>query len=104
MKGACTFGLPVVVSDVSEMGSLAKKNGLGFVSKPADAISLEAALIAFLQAPAEVRAEIRSRALHLGEENSWPEMARKYETVFQSLIQRSTPKSVQANPYRSRLP
>ncbi len=102
MKGACTFGLPVVVSDVSEMGSLAKKNGLGFVSKPADAIALEAALTSFLEAPPDVRAEIRSRALRLGEANSWPEMARKYETVFQSLIQRSTPELVQANPYRSR--
>jgi len=85
MKGACTFGLPVVVSDVSEMGRLAKKYQLGFVSKPADAVSLEYEMNNFLNASNEERTKIQKNAFDLGARNSWPEMARKYEAVFYSL-------------------
>jgi glycosyltransferase involved in cell wall biosynthesis len=99
MKGACTFGLPVIVSDVSEMGRLAKKHELGFVSQPTDAYSLESAMHSFLEASTDTRGKIRKRALRLGEKNSWPEMARKYEAVFKSLIQQRASKIDQVYPY-----
>jgi len=88
MKGACTFGLPVIVSDVSEMGRLVKKFDLGFVSRPGDAVSLEDAMNCFLETSDNIRNEISKRAFCLGETNSWPEMAHRYENVFKSLIQK----------------
>lgn len=85
MKGACTFGLPVVVSDVSEMGRLTKAHQLGFISEPGDASSLEAAMNSFLDTPHDKRREFKRRALSLGNKNTWPEMARKYEVLFEKL-------------------
>ena len=82
MKGACTFGLPVVASDVSEMGVLTKKHGLGFTAIPGQAESLADAMEQFLRTNPAERAAIMERAYALGGSNSWPDMARRYEEVF----------------------
>ena len=85
MKGACTFGLPVVVSDVSEMGTLARNHQLGFTAVPGDPDDLARAMGRFLDATPEERAAMTQRAFALGESNSWPAMAARYEVLFERL-------------------
>ncbi len=82
MKGACTFGLPVVASDVSEMGVLTKRHGLGFTVVPGQAENLAEAMEQFLRTTPEERTAMTERAYALGESSSWPDMARRYEEVF----------------------
>jgi len=85
MKGACTFGLPVVVSDVSEMGALTRKHQLGFTATPGDPDDLAKAMGRFLDTRPQERAAMTERAFALGQSNSWPAMAQRYEALFDRL-------------------
>lgn len=85
MKGACTYGLPLVVSNIGEMGFLANKFELGFISEPSNSASLEDAMDRFLNSSFKERMEMRSRAIQLGESNTWADMARNYEIFFGKL-------------------
>lgn len=85
MKGACTYGRPVIASDVSEMGRLVKQHQLGFLSKPGDAVSLATKMREYLALPVAARDQMGERASALGRINSWDAMAERYTTLFEDL-------------------
>jgi len=85
MKGACTFGLPVVASNVSEMGTLTRNHQLGFTATPGDPDDLARAMGNFIDATPDERAAMTQRAFAFGEANSWPAMAERYEVLFARL-------------------
>jgi len=85
MKGACTFGRPVIASDVSELGRLVRESGLGLLCKPEDPESLAESIREFLAMPEERRAAMAQRALALGRTNSWGAMAERFTQLFEEL-------------------
>lgn len=88
MKGACTYGRPVIASDVSEMGRLVREHGLGVLAAPGSSESLAAAITQFLQLPDEVRAEMGRRAAALARANTWDAMAERFTSLFVRIIDR----------------
>jgi glycosyltransferase involved in cell wall biosynthesis len=88
MKGACTYGRPVIASDVSEMGRLVREHGLGVLATPGSSESLAAAIRQFLQLPDEVRAEMGRRAVALARANTWDAMAERFTSLFARIIER----------------
>ena len=86
MKGACTFGLPLIVSDQGQMGHLAKKHNLGYLFDTEDPTSLANAICTFLDSDNEKRDTIKNSALELGKKNSWNKIAEAFEFAFISLV------------------
>ena len=86
MKGVCTFGLPAIVSDLADMGNLTKANNLGFTFEPENVEGLADAIQCFINASSEKRNSICSNAMKFGNENSWEDMAQRYESAFEKLL------------------
>jgi glycosyltransferase involved in cell wall biosynthesis len=87
MKGACTYGLPVIASDVSEMGRLVRQYQFGLLSEPDNAPSLAARIKEFLGLPGARREEMARRSARLARANSWQALAEKFSDLFQSIAQ-----------------
>lgn len=87
LKGACTYGRPVIASDVSEMGRLVKQHQLGLISKPGDAVSLATKIKEYLMLPEAAKEQIRERASALARANSWDAMAERFTSLFEDLSQ-----------------
>jgi len=85
MKGACTYGRPVIASDVSELGHLVHESHLGLLCKPDDPESLAACIRDFLGMPEDRKLRMAERALALGRANSWDAMAERFSQLFRAL-------------------
>ncbi|HXX40372.1 MAG TPA: glycosyltransferase family 4 protein [bacterium] len=86
MKGACTYGRPVIVTRVSEMGRLVEQHALGLVAEPEDGASLAARLQEFLALPDEARAVMAANASALARANSWESLARRFTDLAGTLV------------------
>jgi glycosyltransferase involved in cell wall biosynthesis len=85
MKGACTYGLPVIATDVSEMGRLVRQHRLGLLCAPDSAEALAAKIEQFLALPDAARDELGRRAAALARAHSWEALAGKFSDLFQSI-------------------
>jgi len=85
MKGACTYGRPVIASGVSELGRLVQEHGIGLVSAPDDPDSRAEKIREFLAMPEERKTQMAERALALGRANSWGAMAERFTQLFETL-------------------
>jgi glycosyltransferase involved in cell wall biosynthesis len=86
MKGACSYGLPVIATDVAEMGRLVREHGLGLVARPGDAGSLADELVRFLTLDRAAREGMRANARALAQANSWEALAERYGRLFQAMV------------------
>ena len=86
MKGACTYGRPVIASDVSEMGLLVKRHGLGLVTAPDNPGSLAEGFETFLSMSEEARDQMGGRAQALARANTWEALAERFSRLFESII------------------
>lgn len=78
LKGACTYGLPVIATDVSELGRLARAHALGPVAAADDTAALAGAIDAFVDATPEARRTMAANATALGRANSWDNVAARF--------------------------
>lgn len=83
MKGACTYGRPVVATDVSEMGDLVRRHEFGLLARPDDPSSLRERLREFLALSPEARLEMGERSAALARANSWDRMAERFTDLYQ---------------------
>lgn len=84
-KGACTYSMPVIVSDVSEMGRITSDYNLGFVFKPEDSIQLASQMNKFLSLTVDEKNSLKNNTIKFGKDNSWNAMAKRYEDLFLEL-------------------
>ena len=84
-KGACTYGLPVIVSNISEMEILTRKHKLGYVFERNNALSLSKKMNDFLGATSIIKSAFKKNANNLAKSYSWPLIAKKYEKLFLKL-------------------
>jgi len=88
MKGACAYGVPVLATDVAEMGRLVSLHRLGLLSKPDDPQSLADNIIKFLMLNAEQRMAMGEAAAALGRANSWEALASRFSDLFYDMKRR----------------
>lgn len=81
-KEAATYKLPVIVSNVAEMGRLVKNHDLGLCYEAGDERDLIRILDMFMQTQENKRKNWGINCWKLGKENSWPVMAERFENVF----------------------
>jgi len=85
VKGACTYGCPVIATEVAEMGPLVKTRGLGLLAKPEDAGLLAAEIRRFLALSPADRAAMVANGASLARENSWDFVAQRVEELIAQL-------------------
>ncbi|HQV10602.1 MAG TPA: glycosyltransferase family 4 protein [Nitrospira sp.] len=86
MKGACMHRRPSIVSDVSEMGRLAKEYGIGLVARPEDPADLADKIKDFIHMEKEKKRQMADRALALAKSHTWDKMASAYTDVYRKVI------------------
>jgi glycosyltransferase involved in cell wall biosynthesis len=88
MKGACTYGRPVIATKVSEMESLVRTHKIGFLAEPDDPESLAAAMVQFMDLPVEARKAMGENSADLARSHSWSAVATRYVGVFETVARR----------------
>jgi glycosyltransferase involved in cell wall biosynthesis len=79
-------GLPVIVSDVSEMGRIARERNLGIVMPPDNAEALADAMKRFIKLDQAQKAQWSANALALVRENKRSTVARRFVSIYQKLF------------------
>lgn len=92
-KGVCTYGVPVICSEVGEMGVLVKRHNLGLLCEPGNAGSLANTMERFLQTTKKQRNLWSSNAKKVSQENSWETLARRYDQLFNQIGRKRHPQS-----------
>lgn len=85
LKQAGTYSLPVIASDVSEMGRLVKEYSIGLVSPPGNPSALADNIRQFLAMPAADREKMGKAASALANSNSWEVMAERFSDLFEGV-------------------
>jgi glycosyltransferase involved in cell wall biosynthesis len=82
LRKACACGVPVIATNVSEMGQLVQRRALGIVVPADDPAALAAGLTAFVELPAAERAALAANTRAFAEENTWSAMAGSLAELF----------------------
>jgi glycosyltransferase involved in cell wall biosynthesis len=81
LKQACTYSLPVIASDVSELGRLVKHHGIGLVSPPEDSMVLGRTIEEFFTLPRSKVDEMVLNTRRLARCQSWAAVAERLSSV-----------------------
>lgn len=87
LSHACQFLLPVIASDVGQLGDFVKTYKLGLTFTPEDPSSLREAIISFLNLPEDEKLKIRDNLRRFTFAHSWKEIAKKHIDVYKNAIQ-----------------
>lgn len=83
---ACARGLPLIVSDVSEMGHITREKNLGLVVPPDDPQALAQAMRVFLRSTLEQRAAWSANGLNLVQVNSRSTIAQRFIQLHERVL------------------
>lgn len=82
---ARNYGLPIISTDVGEIGSYIKQNDVGFVADEFTEDSIASAIHDFMSLDDETRAELKDRILRMKDKFGWSSAAEKYKTILEEL-------------------
>jgi len=85
LKGACTYGRPVVVADVSEVGPLVRSHNIGLIAAPDDPSSPADAMRSFARLDEDERNLLAENSAMFARANSWDHLASRLTRVFESI-------------------
>lgn len=85
LKQAGSYGLPVIVTDVAEMGSLVRHHGFGTVTHPDNPAALSMAIDGVM-GDGGYRAALGEQARKLADIYSWPNAAKGLTALFEAAI------------------
>ena len=84
LKQAASYGIPVIATDVAEMGSLVRHHGFGILAAPDSPPSLAGAIDAFIDLPENDKTAMRGEAANLVETYGWPRAAEQLTSLFEA--------------------
>jgi len=84
LKEAAVCKIPSIVSNVSEMGRLVKRNKMGLIAEPENPESLAEKMKEFLEMPEKQRKELGENAFKVA--NTWQKMAKEYSEFYQEIL------------------
>jgi len=84
LKEAAVCKIPSIVSNVSEMGRLVKRNKMGLIAEPENPESLAGKMKEFLEMPEKQRKELGESAFRVA--NTWQKMAKEYSEFFKEIL------------------
>lgn len=83
LKEAAICKIPSIVSDVSEMRRLVKKNKMGLIAEPENPESLAEKMKEFLEMPEKQRKELGENTFKVA--NTWKKMAQEYLGLYKNI-------------------
>jgi glycosyltransferase involved in cell wall biosynthesis len=86
MYDACAHGLPVIASDVSEMGKATKERGIGFTVPPDDPDALADAMTRFLLLTDEEKEGYRNSAIRMVSDFTDVDVAKSYIHLYDLVL------------------
>jgi len=86
IKGACTYGKPVIVSNVSEMARIVRDNKFGLIAEPDSPASLSAKMSQFLSLSEQEKSIMATNAVAVAKKNSWDVIAKKFVDYIEQVI------------------
>ena len=85
LKQAGSYGLPVIVTDVAEMGALVRRHGFGTVTHPDNSAALSMAIDGVM-GDEGYRAALGGQARNLADIYGWPNAAKGLTALFEAAI------------------
>ena len=85
LSHSSTFQLPVIASDIGQLGEFVKEYKLGLTFTPEDASSLREAILSFLKLDEEARQTLKRNLAEFATANSWGAVASKHLELYRSL-------------------
>jgi glycosyltransferase involved in cell wall biosynthesis len=82
---ATGYNLPVIASDVGQLGKIVRTRGLGLTFVPEDPDSLREAIVEFLKLPESEYNQIRQNLKAFATSYTWGDVARKHLELYRSL-------------------
>lgn len=86
IKGACTYGKPVIVSNVSEMGRIVRDNKFGLIAEPESPASLSEKMNQFLSLSEQEKSIMVTNAVSVAKKNSWDVIAKKFVDYIEQVV------------------
>jgi glycosyltransferase involved in cell wall biosynthesis len=83
------FNLPVIASDVGEIGKAVRNYRLGLTFEAENAQSLREVILSFLNLEEEQKQEMKRNLLRFAQDHSWQVVAQRHIEVYQSLLLQS---------------
>jgi glycosyltransferase involved in cell wall biosynthesis len=83
---AADFLTPVIISDIGQMGELAREYGLGVLFTPEDPASLRQAVDRFLALDEAALAAMRAGLRRFAGDHSWPRIAAQHVAMYQRVM------------------
>ena len=85
---ACAYGLPVIASNVSEMGNIIKERELGLVVPPEDSQALADAIKRFIHLAPNEKAKLSMNALNAVREKTNVNVAQNYVNLYERVVEK----------------
>ncbi len=85
LSHASSYNLPVIASDIGQLGELVKAYQLGLTFIPEDHVSLKQAIINFLKLSEDDYKQMKANLKAFAASNSWEEVATKHIGLYRSL-------------------
>jgi glycosyltransferase involved in cell wall biosynthesis len=102
LKGAAIHARPSIVTDVSEMGRLARAEGLGLLAEAESSDSLASQLRAFIDMAQVEREKMALNALAFAKQHTWDSMAVRFTELYKTAMRltESEGSSQSRDPFR----
>lgn len=86
-KGACAYGKPVIITNVSGMHDLVKKHKFGLIAEAENPGSIAEKIKEFALMDQSLKNQLAENSFSFGKSNSWDNMASRFIRIFQSVIE-----------------
>ncbi len=93
LSTAAQYNLPVISTDIGDIGETIKKYKLGLTFEAENPLSLREAILSFLNLNEEEKQEMKRNLSYFAQTHSWQEAAQRHVELYQGLIKaKSTPR------------
>lgn len=89
LSTAAQFNLPVIASDVGEVGEAVENHELGLTFEPENPQSLREAILSFLNLKDEEKQKMKANLSRFAQDHSWQEVARRHLELYQNALDKS---------------
>lgn len=90
LRTACGYGLPVISSDVGEVGPMVRDHGVGLIYRTEDSDSLRKTILEFMSLDERQNHSLRQNCIRFAREFSSEKWAKKHKELFRILLLRKT--------------
>ena len=97
LTDAAKYGIPIIASDLEDVGGTVEAYKLGLIFKTEDPLSLREAILSFHALSDEDKDVIRKNLVNYAQTHSWQEVAKRHIEIYEGLIKGNQPEMSSAD-------